>query len=128
VALAEERKDAPAGKRVLVIDDDKTILDLIAAVLRDEGCSVEAALSGQEALEQSPPEPPQMVVLDMFIPGISGLELAGELRAKYGADLPIIVVSASDVGEEARALGAVAYLPKPFDLEDLLRAVERGLH
>jgi DNA-binding response OmpR family regulator len=111
---------------ILVIDDDETIVELIRAVLSEEGFRVSTALSGDEALN-SPPAPPDLIVLDMFMPGTAGAELAEGLRTKYGADVPILLISASIVDREARALGAYEYLPKPFDLDELLAAIRRGL-
>jgi two-component system OmpR family response regulator len=120
--------DAPrAGVMILVIDDDRTILDLISSVLRDEGYTVEPRLTGQDALEHPCASSPAVCVLDMFLPGTSGAELADALREQYGADLPICVISASRVEGEALALGAYEYLPKPFDLEDLLDCVQHGV-
>ncbi|HEX6511542.1 MAG TPA: response regulator [Chloroflexota bacterium] len=113
--------------RILVVDDDSTIVDLIKAVLADEGFAVTTALDGREALDGRSEGPPDLVVLDMFLPTMSGEEVADALRAKYGPDLPILVTSASKVDVEAQALGAYENLPKPFDLEELLAAVRRGL-
>ncbi len=113
--------------KILVIDDDETILDLIRAVLQEEGLEVEGALTGQEALDADGSSTPDVCVLDMFLPGINGAPLVAGLRAKYGQGLPILVTSASIVDQEARQLGAYEYLPKPFDLEELLAAVRRGL-
>jgi DNA-binding response OmpR family regulator len=113
--------------RILVIDDDPTILELMKAILDDEGYAVEAALTGKDALQDGSGPPPALVVLDMFVPGISGAELADALRARYGPQLPILITSASSVDQEAHALGAYDYLPKPFDLDELLAAVRQGL-
>ncbi|HLG72023.1 MAG TPA: response regulator [Chloroflexota bacterium] len=114
------------GRRILVIDDDATILDLIRAVLLEEGHDVDVALNGAEALAKDS-RPPEVCVLDMFLPGISGPDLVTALRDKFGQDLPILLTSASIVEREAEQLGAYEYLPKPFDLEELLGAVRRGL-
>jgi CheY-like chemotaxis protein len=115
------------GRRVLVIDDDATIVGLIKTVLSDEGYDVAGALHGQQALRLDGP-PPDLVVLDMYIPGLlSGASLADALRAKYDRDLPILVMSASNVAKEAKALGAVSYLAKPFDLVALLEAIRLAL-
>lgn len=118
---------AGPGRRILVIDDDATILDLIRAVLLEDGHTVEVALNGTEALARDGADPPEVCVLDMFLPGISGPELVVALRDKYGHSLPILLTSASIVEREAAQLGAYEYLPKPFDLEELLAAVRRGL-
>ena len=118
----------PSGRaRILVIDDDPTILELIKAILKDEGHSVNAALTGEDVLADGAIPAPDLLVLDMFLPGISGRELAEALRARYGQDLPILVTSASSVDREARALGAYECLPKPFELDELLAGVRQGL-
>ena len=113
--------------RVLVIDDDLTILELIKAILMEDGHEVVTALSGDAVLNDGALPAPDLVVLDMFVPGISGAELAQALRARFGRDLPILVTSASSVDGEARALGAYECLPKPFELEELLAGVRQGL-
>ena len=111
---------------ILVIEDDPTIVELIRALLTEEGYGVCVAGSGQQALDAGYPVP-ALVVMDMYIPGLRGSELADRLRASYGAELPILVISASNVDGEAHKLGAYEYLPKPFDLDKLLAAVRRGL-
>jgi CheY-like chemotaxis protein len=121
------REPAASGRRILVVDDDASIADLIRAVLLEEGHDVEVALNGADALARNGPQPPEVCVLDMFLPDLSGPELVAALRGKYGQDLPILLTSASVVPREAKALGAYAYLPKPFELEELLAAVRRGL-
>ena len=114
--------------RILVIDDDPTILELIKAILMEDGHTVDAALTGDAVLGRDGAMPaPDLVVLDMFLPGTSGGELAEALRARYGTELPILVTSASSVDGEARALGAFECLPKPFELDELLEGVRRGL-
>ena len=112
---------------VLVIEDDTTIVELLRAVLTDEGYDVRVAASGDQALDNPSPIAPAVTVLDMHVPGASGKQLADGLRAKYGADLPILLVSASNMDEEALTLGAYEYVSKPFDLEDLLAAIRRGM-
>lgn len=116
-----------SSERVLVIEDDQTIVELIRVVLTDEGYDVSVAATGDQALDSASPEKPAMVVLDMYVPGASGKLLTDGLRGKYGQDLPVLLVSASNVDGEAQELGAYEYVAKPFDLDDLLAAVRRGL-
>jgi DNA-binding response OmpR family regulator len=113
--------------RIMVIDDDATILELIKAVLVEDGFTVDARLNGRAALDSPPNEPPALVILDIYLPGLSGAELVQALRAKYGAGLPILVTSATNLDEEASTLGSYEYLAKPFDLDQLMAAVRRGL-
>src|ERR1044071_5658952 len=100
-ARSNDGSGLDGNRRILVIDDDATILELIRAVLTDEGLNVETALSGQEALSTDSEQPPDVCVLDMFLPGISGPELVAQLRARFGAGLPILLTSASIVEREA---------------------------
>jgi DNA-binding response OmpR family regulator len=124
---AQRNGHAAAGPpRILVIDDDPTILEMLRTILTEEGFHADAALTGEDALN-SPPRAIDLIVLDMFLPGASGPELAERLRKKYGAEVPILVTSASPVEGESRALGAYEYLPKPFELVDLAAAIRRGL-
>jgi DNA-binding response OmpR family regulator len=126
--MAQQPDLRPVGSRtVLIIEDDPTVLDLIRSVLVDDGLSVETALNGQAALDHDGQSAPDVCVLDMYLPGINGAELVDGLRAKYGSNLPILVTSASIVPNVAHELGAYEYLPKPFDLDQLVAAVQRGL-
>ena len=111
---------------ILVVEDDSTIVELIRVVLADEGYQVRVASNGDEALTAAGGDV-ALVVMDMYVPGVSGKPLADRLRAMLGPDTPILVVSASNVDDEALGLGAYEYLPKPFDIDELVRAVRRGL-
>jgi len=122
----QSRPSTDGSRRVLVIDDDPTILQLVQTLLAEEGYTVDTALDGQQALDSAAPRP-EVVVLDMYLPGISGASLADKLRAKHGQDVRIVVMSASSVAEEAGLLGAAAYIAKPFDLDELSAAVRRVL-
>jgi DNA-binding response OmpR family regulator len=110
-----------------VIDDDPTILQLIKDVLTDEGFTVEAEPSGVKALEMAHAARPDLVVLDMYIPGLSGRPLVQALRRRFGAGLPVLLTSASSMDDEVEGIGAYECLPKPFDIDELLAAVRRGL-
>jgi two-component system, chemotaxis family, chemotaxis protein CheY len=123
---------------ILVVDDDPEIRDFCAVALRDAGHHVVLADNGQSALDIHRIKPQDVVLLDMFMPIKDGLETLTALRQARPAP-KIIAVSAGwrvtgrrvanegaprDVLDEARALGADVVLRKPFDPEDLLRAVE----
>lgn len=117
--------------RVLVVDDDEDIRNLVQARLRGAGHLVVAAGSGAEALRLIDEKgPPDVAVLDVGLPGMSGLELLQELRGREGMTaLPVVFLSArvqeEDV-EAGRALGAT-YLTKPFVATALLDAVEKAV-
>jgi two-component system KDP operon response regulator KdpE len=110
--------------RVLVIDDDRQILRALNAGLRANGYDVETASDGERALSAAAISPPDVVVLDLEMPGIDGVEVIRQLRAWWAA--PIIVVSAhADERDKVQALdaGADDYLTKPFGMEELLARI-----
>jgi CheY-like chemotaxis protein len=115
---------------LLVVDDDPDILALVQLRLQRAGHRVLGASSGAEALaivaERGTPD---LAVLDVSMPGMSGLELLSTLREQQSKDLPAVFLSArvqpEDI-ERGRSLGA-AYLTKPFVASALLNAVERAL-
>lgn len=119
--------------RVLVVDDDPPILNLVGALLRKRGHQVIAVASPHEALELLDADGralPDVLVTDVAMPGLSGLELVNAVRQREGlVDLPVIFLSARvdplDV-ESGRALGAV-YLTKPFIANALFGAIDRVL-
>ena len=113
---------------ILVVDDDPEVRQLIYDVLDSEGFEVEMAADGREALEKATRRRPSLLVLDLTLPRLSGPELAAQLGSLSGQPVPVLVISGDgQAGSKARELGAFAYLHKPFDIEDLLRLVARGL-
>jgi CheY-like chemotaxis protein len=119
-----------AQKHVLIVEDDAAIRDLIEDLLRDRGYAVSVAESGIDALEQIRENPPDLVVLDLMLPGMNGwtfLEHKAREQNRSLAGIPVLVVSASGpkgLGD-AQELGAPVYLAKPFDIDHLLHEVER---
>src|SRR2546423_12393744 len=111
---------------ILIVDDDPRITDLLRRVLAYEGYSVASAASGSEALNRSLERPPDLVVLDIMLPGLDGLEVARRLRAA-GDNVPILMLTARDsVADrvEGFEMGADDYLIKPFAPEELLVRVK----
>ena len=118
-----------ATARILVIDDDRRILKIIRSALEEEGYVVEAAVDGQQGLERAIRTRPALIVLDLHLPVIDGAAVADGLRALAGERPPIVLITADDRPEEqARRVGAYAYLRKPFELDDLVTVVQRGLN
>jgi DNA-binding response OmpR family regulator len=118
-----------ARKRVLVVDDEPAIRQLLCQVFADEGYLVSQAANGAEALQHLRLSQPDIVVLDLMMPVMNGLEFATECRHINGcADLPIILLSAMyEVVRKATWPPSVrisAYLGKPFDIQALLALVE----
>src|SRR6184192_2030116 len=111
---------------ILVVDDDPRITDLMRRILAYEGYSVTIAASGTEALDRSLERPPDVVVLDIMLPGLNGLEIAQRLRAA-GDNVPILMLTARDaVADRVQGLetGADDYLVKPFAPEELVARVK----
>jgi len=118
---------APA--RILVVDDDATVTEVLTRYLEHEGFVVESAADGDTALTRAAAEPPDLVVLDLMLPGIDGLEVCRRLRRM--APFPIVMLTArGDEGDRIAGLelGADDYVVKPFSPRELtarLKAVLR---
>ncbi len=110
---------------VLVVDDDPSILAVVSETLQLEGYPVETASNGLEALRAVERVRPSLVLLDMRMPIMDGWSFARELR-RHGVRVPIVVMTAAQSAEcWAEEIDAAGYLAKPFELVDLLMAVER---
>jgi two-component system OmpR family response regulator len=119
----DDRQVASArDMRVLVVDDEPSIVDVISTALRYQGFGVEAAGSGQEALDQVRRWRPHVMVLDVMLPDMSGFEVAERLKAERSA-VPILFLSARDkTADKVRGLtiGGDDYVTKPFSLEEVI--------
>ena len=110
---------------ILVVDDDPRITSLLQRLLAYEGYSVAIAASGTEALQRSLDQPPDLIILDLMLPGMDGLEVAQRLRAA-GDRVPLLMLTARDaVADRVKGLqvGADDYLVKPFANAELLARV-----
>jgi DNA-binding response OmpR family regulator len=112
--------------RILVLDDEPTIRELVAEALRDGGYLAETASNGRDALRTMRDRPPDAIVLDLMMPVMDAVAFCGAMRAEAAfAAIPVVVMTAAYAPEAAvKALGADAWLVKPFELDDLLKAVE----
>ncbi len=118
------------GDWVYVVDDDPFARDGVADVIRSAGMMARTFASGEEFLAAPRSEMPSCLVLDVHLPGLSGLEVQQEL-AKSGVQIPIIFLTGhGDIPMTVRAVkaGAVDFLTKPFDDEDLLNAIRQCIH
>jgi two-component system, OmpR family, response regulator ResD len=118
--------------RVLVVDDDLTIAEVVGDYLRDAGLETRHAADGPSALSVAQEWPPDLVVLDLMLPGIDGLEVCRRLRAARGSHPPVPVIMLTALGEEAdRVLGletgADDYVTKPFSPRELALRVQAVL-
>jgi len=114
---------------VLVVDDDPTVSDVVRRYLEQDGCRVRLAADGPDALAAVAAERPDLVVLDLMLPGLDGLEVCRRLR-RGAPDLPIVMLTA--LGEEADRvvgleLGADDYVTKPFSPRELVLRVRSVL-
>ena len=114
-----------AGPRVLVVDDEPNITELVALALRYEGFTVKTAGTGREALRSVPEFKPELIVLDVMLPDIDGIEVLKRLTAE-GRRAPIIVLTARDATEDkvhGLTVGGDDYVTKPFSIEELIARV-----
>jgi len=112
-------------KRVLVVDDDASIRELLSSALEDDGYEVVPASNGQDALSVCGRWKPDVIVLDLMMPVMDGWTFAKRLRETD--EIPIVVLSAAnDLARHAKSLGATDVVGKPFDLDQLLPKVARA--
>jgi len=125
--------DVAERTRVLVVDDESNITDLVATVLRYEGFEVQTAATGRDALKAVGAFRPALVVLDIMLPDLDGFEVQRQL-ADNGGKIPVVFLTAKDGTEDkvrGLTMGADDYVTKPFSLEELVarvRAVLRRAH
>ncbi|KRM92674.1 response regulator YycF [Liquorilactobacillus cacaonum] len=115
-------------KKILVVDDEKPISDIVKFNLTKEGFDVYTAFDGQEAVDQVEEVVPDLILLDIMLPKMDGLEVAREIRKKY--DMPIIMVTAKDAEIDkvlGLELGADDYVTKPFSNRELVARVKANL-
>jgi len=118
--------------RILVVDDEKDIRNLLRQVLEHAGYQVETAANGREALEMVERSLPDLMLLDIMMPELDGWEVCRQVKSKQKTKhLPVILLTVRNqpldkiVGTEV--VGADDYITKPFDLDDLLARVEQRL-
>jgi len=117
-----------AGKRVLVVDDDVKTVDLVKLYLNRDGYRVLTAYDGIEALRIARESRPDLIVLDIMLPGMNGLEICQALRSE--SDVPIIMLTARTMDEDRLAgldIGADDYVTKPFSPRELAARVRAVL-
>jgi two-component system response regulator MprA len=136
VSIVERRvvESGAVGKRsvrILVVEDEPSIASFVRRGLHFEGYEVDVAADGASALRALRDRPPDLLVLDLMVPGVDGLEIARRLRAAEIAErspaIPILMLTARDaVADRVQGLrsGADDYLVKPFDFEELLARIE----
>lgn len=112
---------------ILLVDDDEAILDVLQIILRDEGYGCLAALESEKALALARAIKFQLIIVDLMMYPLDGVELVAEIRKlPHLYKTPIIMISAHNDGERrSKECNCQFYLPKPFDISDLIRAVNK---
>jgi len=114
---------------VFVVDDDASVRAAVAGLIRSAGLKVQAYASAQEFLARKPPDVPSCLVLDVRLPGLSGLDLQSRM-AELDLEIPIVFITGhGDVPTSVRAMkaGALEFLTKPFRDEELLDAIANAI-
>lgn len=119
------------GYRILVADDEPEVVDLVRMMLEWEGYQVVQAEDGAEAVERARQEEPDLILLDVRMPKMTGLSVLDRLASDPATSgIPVIMLSVVTTYPEVRQAlerGAVAYLPKPFEMREMVHMVERVL-
>lgn len=119
------------GRKILVVDDDRLNRRILSAILQPEGFEVIEADSGEQALERYALTPPDLVLLDVVLPGMNGFDACRQLRSRYGdSAAPVIFITAkseSDDVVEGLAAGGIDYLPKPIRAKEALARIRTHL-
>jgi two-component system alkaline phosphatase synthesis response regulator PhoP len=119
----------PTGEKVLIVEDDRSLREGLAMNLKASGYGVITAADGNEGLRAAFDQAPDLILLDIMLPGQSGLEILAELR-KQQVQTPVLILSARDQLPhklEGFGLGADDYVTKPFDLRELLARIDAAL-
>jgi len=115
--------------RILVVDDEIAIVDLLKSFLEDKEHKVFTAYDGVEALEITKRERPHLILLDIYLPKMDGIQVLKAVR-EFDDTIGIIIMTGvreKDVAQEALQLGAFDYINKPFDFDYLARALDTKL-
>jgi DNA-binding response OmpR family regulator len=117
--------------RVLVVDDEDHVIQLVDLALRTEGFEVIAACNGQEGLQKAVSEKPDVILLDANLPDINGFEVCKRLKtSKNTRRIPILFLSAMSQKQEVEkglSVGAAAYITKPFQVKPLIQTIRQVL-
>jgi two-component system response regulator AtoC len=111
---------------ILVVDDEANIVNLVVDLLQDEGYKVRSALNGEAALDAIAQQMPAMILMDMYMPQMTGVMLLEHLQQRGIFDIPVVLMTASPrAAEQFAGAYAVDYLAKPFDIDQILECVAR---
>jgi len=119
-------------KKILIVDDQQEVRELVALTLRDENYQILQARSGEEAVKTAKTETPELIIMDIVMPGsMDGLEATRKIKSdSMTNDCKVIMLTAQDKDseiEEGYKAGAAGYIAKPFSPLDLIKKVEENL-
>lgn len=115
--------------KVLIVDDESDMCWLLSRIFQDAGYELITALTGEEALTKVEKEEPELVILDVKLPDISGIEVLSTIK-KVKSEIVVIMISAygtEEMRKEAMRIGAYDFIDKPFNVEALLRTVRKAI-
>ena|SRR4030043_1191802 len=118
-------------KKIMIVDDEQSLVELVRAVFGQEGFEVISAYSGTECLEKLKTERPDLILMDMMMPGMSGRETTEKIRANpktRNLKIAFLTVARfSEVGKDSlKKLNVADYITKPFDNKDLVKRVKKA--
>ncbi len=115
--------------KILIVDDEMSILNSLRGILEDEGYGVEIATSGEKALEELRRDPPELILLDVWMPGMDGLSTLKEIK-RLSPSVPVIIISGHgniETAVKATRMGALDFVEKPIAFERLLISIQNAL-
>jgi DNA-binding response OmpR family regulator len=120
------------AKKIMIVDDEPNLVELVRAILESENFEVITAYNGQEALEKLETVKPDLIIIDMMMPGMSGRELCEKIRANPKTkNLKVVFLTVarfSEVGKNVlQNLNVLDYITKPFENEDLVNRIKKVL-
>lgn len=131
-AAKKAAKAASVPKVILLVDDEMSVLMLVKKILEDSGYTVDAAVSGEQALRKLREIKPNLIILDMMMPGLSGLDVCKRIRqTPEWQSLHVMFLTVmrrtKEVEEDLKMLNVSDYVEKPFSVEDLLARVKAAV-
>jgi len=119
-------------KKIMVVDDEQSLIELVRAILGQEGFDVITVYSGPECLEKLKSEKPDLILMDMMMPGMSGRETTEKIRSNpktRSLKIAFLTVARfSEVGKDSlKKLNVLDYITKPFDNKDMVKRVKKAL-
>ncbi len=127
----EHSQSTAAPSRIVVVEDDDDVRDLLSSFLSDEGYQVDAFAAGRPALAHVQRQPPDLVLLDIWLPDIDGYQICREIMERLGAAAPPVIFLTARTETAARVAGldagAVDYIPKPFEIDEVVARVRAAL-